>query len=105
MTGISTPDGVTTITLADGRRLSYGPATTETGDAAEGFNWTRYTADDEIETQDWAETAGQMAAIVAQFEAGEQDEDLPVEEYDPGPEIDDEGGMSEYRYNWPGDPA
>ena len=25
------------------------------------------------------------------------------EEYDPGPEADDEGGMSEYRYPWPED--
>jgi hypothetical protein len=33
----------------------------------------------------------------------EQDEPEP-EEYDPGPEIDDEGGMSEYRHALPGDP-
>ena len=29
--------------------------------------------------------------------AGEDDEPEP-DEYDPGPEVDDEGGMSEYRY-------
>jgi hypothetical protein len=33
----------------------------------------------------------------------EQDEPEP-EEYDPGPEIDDEGGMSEHRHALPGDP-
>jgi hypothetical protein len=34
---------------------------------------------------------------------GEPDEEPPAAEYDPGPEIDDEGGMSEYRYMLPGD--
>jgi hypothetical protein len=28
----------------------------------------------------------------------EPEQETPVEEYDPGPEVDDEGGMSEYRY-------
>lgn len=69
MSTTTTPDGVTTVTLEDGRRLSYGPATTETGDAAEGFDWTRYSADDEIEMQDWTETGGQMDAVVAQFKS------------------------------------
>jgi hypothetical protein len=32
-----------------------------------------------------------------------QDPDPEPEEYDPGPEIDDEGGMSEYRYVMPED--
>jgi len=32
-----------------------------------------------------------------------QDPDPEPEEYDPGPEIDDEGGMSEYRYVLPED--
>jgi chromosome segregation ATPase len=32
----------------------------------------------------------------------DEDEPKPAE-YDPGPEIDDEGGMSEYRYLWPED--
>jgi len=67
MTTTTTPDGITTVTLEDGRRLSYGPATTETGDAAEGFDWTRYSADDEIEIQDWAPTGEHMDALVAQF--------------------------------------
>lgn len=34
----------------------------------------------------------------------EPDEPEPVE-YDPGPEVDDEGGMSEYRHQWPDDPV
>lgn len=71
MTTTSTPDGVTTITLSDGRRLSYGPATTETGDQAEGFDWTRYSAGGEIEAQDWTETTEQMGMIVAEFAAKE----------------------------------
>lgn len=28
-------------------------------------------------------------------------DDPRVPEWDPGPEVDDEGGMSEYRYDWP----
>lgn len=31
----------------------------------------------------------------------EEDEEPPAGEYDPGPEIDDEGGMSEYRHYEP----
>jgi len=31
------------------------------------------------------------------------DEEPPEPVYDPGPEVDDEGGMSEYRYPWPED--
>jgi hypothetical protein len=26
-----------------------------------------------------------------------------TDKYDPGPEVDDEGGMSEYRHAWPGE--
>jgi hypothetical protein len=33
----------------------------------------------------------------------EPEEEPPVAEYDPGPECDDEGGMSEYRYVLPED--
>jgi len=33
---------------------------------------------------------------------GDEPEPEP-EEYDPGPEVDDEGGMSEYRHAWPGE--
>jgi hypothetical protein len=33
----------------------------------------------------------------------EPEEEPPVAEYDPGPEVDDEGGMSEYRYTLPED--
>jgi hypothetical protein len=32
---------------------------------------------------------------------GEPSPDLEAQEYDPGPEIDDEGGMSEYRHALP----
>jgi hypothetical protein len=36
-------------------------------------------------------------------EPGRPDEEPEPEPYDPGPEVDDEGGMSEYRYPWPED--
>jgi hypothetical protein len=35
--------------------------------------------------------------------AGMFDAEPEPEEYDPGPEVDDEGGMSEYRHAWPGE--
>jgi hypothetical protein len=38
-------------------------------------------------------------------EADDREEDRPVEEWDPGDEVDDEGGMSEFRYDWQDDPA
>lgn len=31
----------------------------------------------------------------------EPEEDPPVDDYDPGPEVDDRGGMSEYDHVWP----
>lgn len=75
-TTTTTPDGVTTITLDDGRRLSYGPAATGTGEAAEGFDWTRYSADGEIEVQDWAPTGEDIAVIVAEFEQAAEPDDV-----------------------------
>jgi hypothetical protein len=33
----------------------------------------------------------------------ESEEDPPVEEWDAGDAVDDEGGMSEFRYDWPDD--
>jgi hypothetical protein len=36
-------------------------------------------------------------------EPGPPAEEPESEPYDPGPEVDDEGGMSEYRYPWPED--
>lgn len=35
--------------------------------------------------------------------AGESGDEPEPADYDPGPEVDDEGGMSEYRYPQPGD--
>ena len=63
----ATPDGVMTIRLADGRRLSFGPAATETGELASGWDWTRYSAGDEPEAQDWAETEEEMFAVLKAF--------------------------------------
>jgi hypothetical protein len=66
----ATVDGVTTITLNDGSRLSWGPSTMDgDGNLTEpnGFDWTRYGADDAIEAQDWAETRADMLAVVSAF--------------------------------------
>lgn len=56
-----------------------------------------------------AETFATLAVVLALAETaaapdelGEPDEPEP-EDYDPGPEVDDEGGMSEYRYGPAGD--
>lgn len=45
-----------------------------------------------------------LAGQYARLEDAEPAEPEPSEDYDPGPEIDDEGGMSEYRYVLPDDP-
>jgi hypothetical protein len=62
-----TPDGIMTLALDGGGRISFGPATTETGEAAEGWDWAAYDAADKIEAQDWAETDGAMAAALARY--------------------------------------
>ena len=51
------PDG-TWVLIRDEGYIAFGPATTETGDAAEGWDWTRYGDNDgeNIEAQDWAPT-------------------------------------------------
>ena len=42
----------------------------------------------------WEDTASAAAPA-------RDDDDPAAGDYDPGPEVDDEGGMSEYRYAWP----
>ncbi len=45
--------------ISDDTRVAFGEATTETGDAAEGWDWTKYELIDgawEFVTQDYAET-------------------------------------------------
>lgn len=44
-----------------------------------------------------------MPGYAALVETYEREEEPPVEEYDPGPEVDDMGGMSEYQYFEPAD--
>jgi hypothetical protein len=64
---------VTTIIREDGSRLSYGPSVGVEGDNAgqvNGFDWTRYSADNEIEAQDWAETQAEIDAVVTAFHGG-----------------------------------
>jgi hypothetical protein len=45
-------------------RLAFGPAETETGDAADGWDWTRYERDENgeesVTVQDWAKTDGEL---------------------------------------------
>ena len=50
--------------------------------------------------EDLAEAFTALAETLAE---PEPDEEPPVDEYDPGLEVDDEGGMSEYRHAWPGE--
>lgn len=48
---------------------------------------------------DGLDAADAYDAVAAQLgRITEPEEDPPIEEYDPGPEIDNEGGMSEYRH-------
>jgi hypothetical protein len=47
------PDGVWILISGDSH-LAFGPATTETGEAAEGWDWTRYDGEGKIMAQDWA---------------------------------------------------
>ena len=61
------PDGVMTLRRADGSRLSFAPATTEWGEAASGWDWTRYSEDDGIEAQDWAEDENAMFGVLKDF--------------------------------------
>lgn len=51
------PAGVWTLASDDDTYVAFGPATTETGETAEGWDWTRYARNDDgevIEAQDWA---------------------------------------------------
>lgn len=48
-----------------------------------------------------AEDLAEAFTVLAKTLADEPEPE--PEEYDPGPEVDDEGGMSEYRYVWPGE--
>ncbi len=52
------PDGVWNLISQD-TRIAFGPAAAETGDTAEGWDWTRYDGSgdsEEITAQDWAPT-------------------------------------------------
>lgn len=52
------PDGEWNL-IDDDTRIAFGEATTETGDAAQGWDWTKYELIDgewEFGTQDYAET-------------------------------------------------
>jgi hypothetical protein len=49
--------------ISDDRRIAFGDATTETGDTAEGWDWTTYELIDgawEFAGQDYAETDEQL---------------------------------------------
>jgi hypothetical protein len=50
-----------------------------------------------------AEDLAETFTVLAETLADEPEPEPEPEEYDPGPEVDDEGGMSEYRYILPED--
>ena len=60
--GVS-PDGVWVLICGEGH-VAFGPATTETGEAAEGWSWTRYERDEDITAQDWAATDKALLAVL-----------------------------------------
>jgi hypothetical protein len=53
--------------------------------------------DTESEIRGLREDLNRALARISDLEAGPEEEPEP-DDYDPGPEVDDEGGMSEYRY-------
>jgi hypothetical protein len=52
-------------------------------------------------SNDLVEAFEAFADAIADTAVDEPEEEPPVTDYDPGPEVDDEGGMSEYRYHEP----
>jgi hypothetical protein len=71
-----------------------------------GEAFTEWCAAGGIEARDdqeyrWLRQAFTAGMNEAARYADEPDEDPPIVEYDPGPEVDDQGGMSEYRYHEP----
>jgi hypothetical protein len=57
------------------------------------------------ETSDGLHCTGWQEGVHRCCACGSETEDAPEPgEHDPGPEIDDDGGMSEYRHSGPGDP-
>lgn len=62
----ASPDGTFDL-FKSGERISFGPAIEETGEAASGWDWTKYSLEDgvwEYVTNDWAETDAEMLAIL-----------------------------------------
>jgi hypothetical protein len=53
--------------------------------------------DTESEIRGLRQDLNRALARISDLEAGPEEEPEPGD-YDPGPEVDDEGGMSEYRY-------
>jgi hypothetical protein len=74
----------------------------------EAWSGMRFTADDLTQLADClpgSSVPEAIATIVHEAVLGiePEEEDPPVEDFDPGPEVDDEGGMSEYRHQEPDD--
>jgi hypothetical protein len=57
------PDGTWNLIKGD-VRVAFGEAESETGEAAEGWNWTRYNGDGDIEAQDWAGTDEDLLSVL-----------------------------------------
>jgi hypothetical protein len=52
-----------------------------------------------------ARTLPHLRYVILNLASGSQAEEEPVpDDYDPGPECDDQGGMSEYRHQLPSEP-
>ncbi len=63
----ASPDGTWDL-ISGGIRIAFGEATTETGDAAEGWDWAEYTRIDgewELGGQDYAATDEAMMSVLA----------------------------------------
>ena len=61
-----TPTGEWNV-ISDDTRVAFGEATTETGDAAQGWDWTKYELIDgewEFAGQDYAETDEELLAAI-----------------------------------------
>jgi hypothetical protein len=60
------PDGTWLLVTGPASHIAFGPATTETGAAAPGWNWASYDPDDEITGQDWVPDFQALLAVLRQ---------------------------------------
>lgn len=63
--------------------------------------WRQDRCDETRDDLAFAEWYGEIVADLAERGDEDQDQEPEPDDYDPGPEVDDEGGMSEYRHHEP----